>query len=1265
MPLATTAITVERIPFESGSFNRGVNIEGRGQLTVRSDYSRLSTIVDEDTNVISLIRLVQDGTARGWFFARRTEEEIGDDEISRTIISGPGIERVMRWAQVEAFDYPAKPSVDRDWVWGDEEGTQGDSSFANAGFESSDGGSDFEDQTLQGWEAIPGGGDFDALDSGPSITSAEAQAGTYSLQFDPDLHHSGVRKAYALEDGGRYQFQIRLKSNTTAKRFTAGVLKGGGGTVHHTNGFVYNGIAMAELGNVARNPAADGTPGGSTDGTWQTIDLDVTFPAGRTSTTLYVQYDHHGGGDGPLAFLDSVTAAGPGLGLAPWRKSGTLTTFEQSTAQVDSGTYSAKILTSGQFEGIDQLVTGLVVGRTHTFTAKIYHAAGANRDFRLRILRGDGGTAIATNTVAVPTGTWTEISVSGVVDVADAVVEIHYADVAAAMDWWVDSTKFRGGMASDSWGGIFQDLMDDATVDHTAETPPLDRDVLGFLDYSSFTGTLDSSGNAWNPATVEYRANRGKKYSQVAADASNQGTEWEVKETATPGSFELNLYNPYDFDTFVGGVGQDLSSADFPVIMVGNGVVAGPTVTEPAGGNVMVVEGAGGVWDLVKDTTAIGNYDRRELYAGDQNLLGLSTVTETAQQLLDVQLKPPKPLKVVMRTFGDDTTGRVVPWRDFGVGDRVKVHIPPKYIQAVKRVVEITTDFRPDEATHTVEFETRTYTSDPVKGTIEAVRRLLDKFDRLEEPGVPGETTIVPFESRGASVPTVLVAASNARSEIQEIADFVCDGADDQEEIQAAVDLVASIVDGSGHGGGRIILSAGRFVFGASGVIHFDATDRISIQIQGMGINATEITSSTMNITNNGVFDFDSSGGHTQFSDFTIIIDGTRADSIFFSSSGTSVIERIHMQNRATTAISHVLAGGGSSQLGVVAVRDCLIGRTLLVNGSGIQVGGVDWVIDNCVFDGTGLNKACIEIDDGVENARITNCMARRGVDGPFVQRIGTGIDPRNLVITDNFIAGIIYDAIDLDDVFQCVIANNVFGAENSEKIDGVPIKLTQARQTVVANNIIFGTETDHAINLIGACDDVLLIGNIVSAGDDAFHVSTTATKVMLHNNHVVSATNDGLHVESGGDVTVHGNDFSGASTAINGTVIDLHGIGGAADELIEETQTFSYTGTLAVTTGTHRWTAAYDLTIVDARAVVNTQPTGATVIVDVNKNGTTIFTTQANRPTIAVSTNDSGLAVPDVTSYTAGDYIQVDIDQIGSTIAGADLTVMVRFRRV
>ena len=77
----------------------------------------------------------------------------------------------------------------------------------------------------------------------------------------------------------------------------------------------------------------------------------------------------------------------------------------------------------------------------------------------------------------------------------------------------------------------------------------------------------------------------------------------------------------------------------------------------------------------------------------------------------------------------------------------------------------------------------------------------------------------------------------------------------------------------------------------------------------------------------------------------------------------------------------------------------------------------------------------------------------------------------------------------------------------------------------------------------------------------------------------------------------------------------------------------------------------------------VTTAPTGAALIVDVNECSapttcTTLFTTQANRPQIAASALSGNSTTFDDTSVALGNYIGFDIDQVGSTIAGSNLTV-------
>ena len=112
--------------------------------------------------------------------------------------------------------------------------------------------------------------------------------------------------------------------------------------------------------------------------------------------------------------------------------------------------------------------------------------------------------------------------------------------------------------------------------------------------------------------------------------------------------------------------------------------------------------------------------------------------------------------------------------------------------------------------------------------------------------------------------------------------------------------------------------------------------------------------------------------------------------------------------------------------------------------------------------------------------------------------------------------------------------------------------------------------------------------------------------------------------------------------------------------DAILPTFVFTIVGTLV--TGTNLTPALIvhsALTIEKAYAYVKTAPTGADIIVDINKNGTSIWdTTPANRLTITAGTQSGTQTSFDTTSLSEGDTLTVDLDQVGSTVSGADITI-------
>jgi len=94
-----------------------------------------------------------------------------------------------------------------------------------------------------------------------------------------------------------------------------------------------------------------------------------------------------------------------------------------------------------------------------------------------------------------------------------------------------------------------------------------------------------------------------------------------------------------------------------------------------------------------------------------------------------------------------------------------------------------------------------------------------------------------------------------------------------------------------------------------------------------------------------------------------------------------------------------------------------------------------------------------------------------------------------------------------------------------------------------------------------------------------------------------------------------------------------------------------------AASTGTDKaaWYAQHDYEIVRVSLYSTDAPTGASLIVDSNLNGTTIFTEQSKRPEVAIGENSDDSDTPDVASISRGDRISFDVDQVGSTVAGGN----------
>lgn len=80
--------------------------------------------------------------------------------------------------------------------------------------------------------------------------------------------------------------------------------------------------------------------------------------------------------------------------------------------------------------------------------------------------------------------------------------------------------------------------------------------------------------------------------------------------------------------------------------------------------------------------------------------------------------------------------------------------------------------------------------------------------------------------------------------------------------------------------------------------------------------------------------------------------------------------------------------------------------------------------------------------------------------------------------------------------------------------------------------------------------------------------------------------------------------------------------------------------------------------TISEAFAYATTGPVGADITFDINVNGATIWSTQANRLKIASGANYGTTTTFNTTALVKGDIISIDVDTIGTTVKGSDILV-------
>lgn len=415
--------------------------------------------------------------------------------------------------------------------------------------------------------------------------------------------------------------------------------------------------------------------------------------------------------------------------------------------------------------------------------------------------------------------------------------------------------------------------------------------------------------------------------------------------------------------------------------------------------------------------------------------------------------------------------------------------------------------------------------SSPV--TSAAINRILRKFSALDRVG-GGAGILGDHTHPKESIPTVLVAPSDARDEILNMADLVCDGVEDDAEINGALDVLPSQ-------GGRIVLGAGTFEIDTNRL----DLGRISNQwvwLQGMG-RATKIhTSNPLGAMvcvgqDTRITDMEFQGTSTE-----IAIGGSQFSTPLGIGTGGNrvVIERINflsVDHSVFLTGNHWFISDCDTQgAGLFFVRagggDLFIGTIITGNRGGgqIEVGeGTYWVISNNYRDsgifGTNPRNLVI-IGNTFQSPNVFDEAIIKFVADPG----GSDPEPNDMLIIGNQISETNgWTGILLDGLIHGVIADNQIGdaefailARNCDKL-------------VITGNLLQDPEV--GIDLIDTHESVVTGNNVLRP---QFQPSSDGIRIKGDRNHVhdnkvtpkSGGTRHGIYIVSGFRNVVVGNEL-------------------------------------------------------------------------------------------------------------------------------------------
>ncbi len=217
-----------------------------------------------------------------------------------------------------------------------------------------------------------------------------------------------------------------------------------------------------------------------------------------------------------------------------------------------------------------------------------------------------------------------------------------------------------------------------------------------------------------------------------------------------------------------------------------------------------------------------------------------------------------------------------------------------------------------------------------------------------------------------------------------------------------------------------------------------------------------------------------------------------------------------------------------------------------------------------------------------------------------------------------------------------------------SGNVQGVIENVEMANQSGVLGYPLVGIEVDGPV-IIRDCTLV--------ADDECIGIRTLFGEVSVHDNKLYRAT---IGIKSYADfagIMIGQNLYDSAiTTAFEDADVDV-----VSTKFADvKTATWDRPDVLVTSTGTARFYLQRRAFIIAASFAAGIAGTGTgSNIIDVNLNGTTLYPTQANRPTLAATETDSGLQGCG-SMAAVGDYLTVDVDAVTATTPAAAVVATV-----